>query len=79
MYTRITQNMDTCCRSETSIFLCANDQRDAQFLYQILFHSFYLLCMFRTNLVVHHQQHCIIYCITQFGTIGTLVLSGESS
>ena len=25
--------------------------------------------MFRTNLVVHHQDHNIIYCITQFGTI----------
>ena len=23
-----------------------------------------LLYMFRTNLVVHHQQHGIIYCIT---------------
>ena len=34
--------------------------------------------MFRTNLVVHHQEHGIIYCITQFGTIGTVVLSGES-
>ena len=29
--------------------------------------------MFRTNLVVHHHQHGIIYCITQFGTIGTIV------
>ena len=29
--------------------------------------------MFRTNLVAHHQQHTIIYCITQFGTIGTIV------
>ena len=29
--------------------------------------------MFRMNLVVHHQQHDIIYCITQFGTIGTIV------
>ena len=29
--------------------------------------------MFRTNLAVHHQQHGIIYCITQFGTIGTIV------
>ena len=37
---------------------------------QYLFHSFY---MFRTNLVVHHQQHGVIYCITQFGTIGTIV------
>ena len=46
---------------------------------QFLFHSFCLLYMFRTNLVVHHQQHGIIYCITQFGTIGTIVLSGESS
>ena len=25
--------------------------------------------MFRTNLVVHHQERGIIYCITQFGTI----------
>ena len=40
---------------------------------------FCLLYMFRTNLVVHHQEHSIIYCITQFGTIGTIVLSGESS
>ena len=39
------------------------------------FHSsvFCLLYMFRTNLVVHHQQYGIIYCITQFGTIGTIV------
>ena len=35
--------------------------------------------MFRTNLVVHHQEHGVIYCITQFGTIGTIVLSGEFS
>ena len=33
-----------------------------------------LLHMFRTNLVVHHQEHNIIYCITQFCTIGTIVL-----
>ena len=29
--------------------------------------------MFRRNLVVHHQEHGIIYCITRFGTIGTIV------
>ena len=40
---------------------------------RFLFHSFYQLYMFRTNLVVHHQKHCIIYCIIQFGTIGTIV------
>ena len=34
---------------------------------------FCLLYMFRTNLVVHHQEHSIIYCITQFGTIRTIV------
>ena len=34
---------------------------------------FCLLSIFRTNLAVHHQQHGIIYCITQFGTIGTIV------
>ena len=31
------------------------------------------LYMFRTNLDVHHQERDIIYCITQFGTIGTIV------
>ena len=36
---------------------------------QFLFHSVLLLYMFRTNLVVHHQENGIIYCITQFGTI----------
>ena len=41
-----------------------------QFFYSTVFD---LLYMFRTNLVVHHQQHGIIYCITQFGTIGTIV------
>ena len=31
---------------------------------QFLFHSFVcLLYMFRTNLVVHHQEYCIIYCV----------------
>ena len=38
-----------------------------------LFHSFCLLYIFWTNPVVHQQQHGIIYCITQFGTIGTIV------
>ena len=42
-----------------------------------LFHSFCLLYMFRTNLIVHHQEHGIIYCITQFGTIGTIVLTAQ--
>ena len=32
-----------------------------------------LLYTFRTNAVVHHQEHSIIYCITQFGTIGTIL------
>ena len=50
----------------------ANDQRDAQFLYNFI-PQFFLLYMFRKNLVVHHQEHSIIYCITQFGTIGTIV------
>ena len=53
--------------------LCVNDQRDAQFFNQFLFNIFFcLLYMFRTNLVVH-QEHGIIYSITQFGTIGTTV------
>ena len=34
---------------------------------------FCLLYMFRTNLVVHHQEHDVTYCVTQFGTIGTIV------
>ena len=37
-----------------------------QFFYSTVF---CLLYMFRKNLVVHHQEHHIIYCITQFGTI----------
>ena len=40
---------------------------------------FCLLYMFRTNLVVHHQEHGIIYCITQFGTIGTIVQASLDS
>ena len=44
---------------------------------QFLFHS--LLYKFRTNLVVHHQEHGIIYCITQFGTIGTIVQASLDS
>ena len=55
------------------ILQCVNDQRDAQFLYSILFHNFCLLCIFRTNLVVQHQEHGMIYCTTQFGTIDTMV------
>ena len=35
---------------------------------------FCLLYMFRTNLAVHHQEHGIIYCVIQFGTIGTIML-----
>ena len=35
---------------------------------------FCLLYMFRKNLVVHHQEHGIIYCITPFGTIVLIVL-----
>ena len=35
--------------------------------------------MFRTILVVHHQEHGIIYCITQFGTIGTIVQASLDS
>ena len=51
------------------IFQCVYDQRDEQFSQnnsynQFLFHSFFLYYMFRTNLVVHHQKHSIIYCIT---------------
>ena len=47
---------------------------------KFLFHSFCLLYMFRTNLVVHHQEHGTIYCITQFGTIRTIVQArGEPS
>ena len=68
-------------RKERSVKIlqCVNDQRDAQILI-ISFYStvFCLLYMFRTNLVVHHKEHGIIYCITQFGATGTIVLSGES-
>ena len=36
---------------------------------QFLLHSFCLLYMFRTNLVVHHQEHSIkyrLYCVIQY-------------
>ena len=46
---------------------------------QFLFHSFCLLYMFRTDLLFHHQKHGIIYCITQFGTIGTIVQTSLDS
>ena len=36
---------------------------------QIYSTVFCLLYMFRTNLVIHHHEHGIIYCITQFDTI----------
>ena len=38
---------------------------------------FCLLNMFRTNLVVHYQEHGIMYCVIQFGTIGTVVLAAR--
>ena len=40
---------------------------------------FCLLCMFRTSLRVNHQEHGIIYCITQFGTIGTVVQASPAA
>ena len=43
-----------------------------QFFYSTVFH---LLYMFPTNLVVHHQEHGTIYCITQLWYNRT----GESS
>ena len=36
---------------------------------QFLFHSFCLLSMLWMNLIIHYQEHGIIYCITQSGTI----------
>ena len=35
---------------------------------------FRLLYTFRTNLLIHHQEHGIIYCITQLGTVYYAVL-----
>jgi hypothetical protein len=40
---------------------------------------FCLLYMFRTNLVFHHQKHGVIYCVTQFVTIGTIVQANLDS
>jgi hypothetical protein len=31
---------------------------------------FCLLYMFQTNLVVHHQEHDIMYCITRYNPAG---------
>ena len=43
---------------------------------QFLFHSFFcLLYMFRKNLILHHQQHGVIYCITQYSRFNR---AGES-
>ena len=42
---------------------------------QFLFHSFCLFYMFRTNVVVHRQEHGIIYCITQYSRYNS---AGES-
>ena len=71
-------------RTIISLMLCVsciilwyvNGQRDAEFII-INFYStvFCLLYMFRTKLVVHHQEHCIMHCITQFG----INRAGESS
>ena len=36
---------------------------------QIYFTVFCLLYMFRTNLLVHHQEHGMTCCITQCGTV----------
>ena len=52
--------------------LITNEMHSSYNQFLLLFDSF-LLYMFRTNLVVHHQERGIIYCITQFGTIGTIV------
>ena len=55
-----------------SCFLLITNEMDNfynQFFYSTVF---CLLYMFRTNLVFHHQEYGIIYCITQFGTIGTI-------
>jgi hypothetical protein len=46
---------------------------------QFLFHRLLLLYMFRTNLVVHHQEHCLIYCITQYNRYNLYNRAGESS
>ena len=49
------------------ILQCVNDQQDAQTLILNFYSTvFCLLYMFRTNLVVHHQEHGIIYCIAPF-------------
>ena len=44
-----------------------------QFLHSTVF---CLLYMFRTNLVVHYQEHRIIYCITQYNRYNR---AGQSS
>ena len=62
-----------CIKVTNSNVLMTNEMHN--YYNQLFFYStvFCLLYMFRTNLVFHHQEHRIIYCITQFGTIGTIV------
>ena len=48
---------------------CVTDQEMHNSYNQFYSTVFCLLYMFRTNLVVHHQERGKIYCITQFGLV----------
>ena len=50
-------------RSKITNVLMTNEMHSSY--NQFLFHSFCLLYMFRTSLV-RHQEHGIMYCITQY-------------
>jgi len=48
---------------------CRWPTRSTIVINNFLFHRFSLLYMFRTNLLVHHQEHCIINCVIQYITL----------
>ena len=46
------------------------NRRDAQFLINFfVFIPRFIALHVSNELLVHHQEHSVIYCITQFGTI----------
>ena len=55
------------CRHNIGIPMCLITNKMHSSYNHFLFHSFFcLLYMFRTNLVVHHQKHGIMYCVIQY-------------
>ena len=54
------------CEQHNNVFMNNEMHSSYNQFYSTVFR---LLYMFLMNLVVHHQEHSVIYCITQIGTI----------